>query len=279
MRIKQNADDVAYHRRAGSSAGNPLAFSRRASVTNQAKAILKRAARGFGVEISRVPRLFDGSAYQPVRPLASYSPWNTDAAFRSAYASVGAFTLVDAYRCFELWKLVEQAAKLERGSFIEIGVWRGGTGALIATQAKRCGNRDKVFLCDTFTGVVKAGAKDSQYRGGEHADTDRQTVERLIAEMGLDNVEILQGVFPEDTGPRVQDVQFRFCHIDVDVYQSAKDIVDWIWHKLVPGGIVVYDDYGFPGCVGITRYVEEQTLCGDRILIHNLNGHAVVIKR
>src|SRR5579863_729166 len=38
MRIKQNADDVAYHRRAGSSAGNPLAFSRRASASNQAKA-------------------------------------------------------------------------------------------------------------------------------------------------------------------------------------------------------------------------------------------------
>ncbi len=64
------------------------------------------------------------------------------------------------------------------------------------------------------------------------------------------------------------------------LYQSAKDIaLEWIWHKMVPGGIVVYDDYGFPSCVGITRYVEEQTLCGDRILIHNLNGHAVVIKR
>ena len=75
-----------------------------------------------------------------------------------------------------------------------------------------------------------------------------------------------------------QDMQFRFCHIDVDVYQSAKDIVDWIWDKMVPGGITVYDDYGFMGCDGITRFVEEQSTYKDRVTIHNLNGHAIVIK-
>jgi O-methyltransferase len=44
------------------------------------------------------------------------------------------------------------------------------------------------------------------------------------------------------------------------------------------GGLVVYDDYGFPRCDGITRHVDEQRTLADRVVIHNLNGHAVVLK-
>ena len=96
--------------------------------------------------------------------------------------------------------------------------------------------------------------------------------------MNLDNVQILQGIFPDQTSHEIKDLQFRFCHIDVDVYQSAKDIVDWIWDRMVHGGIIVYDDYGFRLCDGITRYVEEQMLYKDRLVLHNLNGHAVIMK-
>lgn len=138
--------------------------------------------------------------------------------FQEALASIKGYTIVDKYRCFELWKLIEQSAKLISGSIIEIGVWRGGTGALIAKQAKNCGIRDRVFLCDTFTGVVKANEKDPTYKGGEHADTSRQVVDELIfTRMNLDNVEILEGIFPDQTGHGIEDLQFRFCHIDVDV--------------------------------------------------------------
>ncbi len=72
--------------------------------------------------------------------------------------------------------------------------------------------------------------------------------------------------------------RFRLVHVDVDVYQSAKDVMARIWDRIVPGGIVVYDDYGFKGCEGITRYVNEQVAQPDRLVLHNLNGHAIVIK-
>ena len=44
------------------------------------------------------------------------------------------------------------------------------------------------------------------------------------------------------------------------------------------GGIIVYDDYGFYGCDGISRFVEEQMSLPDRVVLHNLNGHAVTVK-
>ena len=48
------------------------------------------------------------------------------------------------------------------------------------------------------------------------------------------DIEILGGIFPEETGGKVENLKFRFCHIDVDVYLSAKDVTEWIWEWLVP---------------------------------------------
>lgn len=73
--------------------------------------------------------------------------------------------------------------------------------------------------------MVKAGSADPLYRGGEHSDTSRRKVEELIVErLELDNVKILEGVFPDET------------------------------------------------------FVEEQTGLPDRLLFHNLNGHAIIVK-
>jgi O-methyltransferase len=237
---------------------------------------LRILTQKLGYEIHRIERSRDGP-YTAVRPLATYSPWNRDKRFLETYRIIQAHTLVDIYRCFELWTLVGQVKKL-RGSLIEVGVWRGGTGALIAKRASMCGIRETVYLCDTFGGVVKASDKDSQYKGGEHSDTSKQVVESLLATLGLTNAWILAGIFPEETAKSVEKQSFSFCHIDVDVYQSAKDAVDWIWERIVSGGILVYDDYGFRSCDGITRYVEEQISEPDRLIIHNLNGHAIVVK-
>jgi O-methyltransferase len=64
----------------------------------------------------------------------------------------------------------------------------------------------------------------------------------------------------------VENLKFRLCHIDVDVYQSAKDVTEWIWERLVSGGIIVYDDYGGDTTPGIARYVDAQLRFNDRIV-------------
>jgi O-methyltransferase len=166
---------------------------------------------------------------------------------------------------------VAQSRKLS-GSGIEIGVWRGGTGALIAQQAKASGIHERV------AGVVKASTKDSDHRGGEHADTSAQIVASLLDSLSLGNAVIVEGIFPERTASSIEDTSFRFCHIDVDAYRSAKDCVDWLWPRLTVGGIIVCDDFGCEHCDGIARYVEEQLPERDRLIVQNLNGHAVVIK-
>jgi O-methyltransferase len=125
---------------------------------------------------------------------------------------------------------------------------------------------------------VKAGAYDPIFRGGEYSDATQDGVKAFICSLQLRTVEIIAGVFPEHTGRHLMDKQFEFCLIDVDTYQSAKSISEWVWGILTIGGVIVYDDFGNLTTPGVTRLVEEQFQIQDRIVVHNVNGHAVVVK-
>ncbi len=208
---------------------------------------------------------------------ATYSPWLLDREFQDTHAIIKDRTLVDIYRCYELWHLLSQTAHLD-GDVLEVGTWRGGTGCLLGKRAKLLGLATEIFLCDTFEGVVKTGDVDANYGGGEHADTSIPIVEGLAKDLGLDNIRILKGIFPEDTADQIADRTFRLCHIDVDVYQSGKDILEWAWARMPVGGIVVFDDFGFPSTTGITKLVHEFEGLDDRVCVQNLNGHAVYVK-
>jgi O-methyltransferase len=241
------------------------------------KKTMKGVLRKLGFQLTRLPEEMAGE-YEQVKVDATYAPWKSAPEFLSTYNLVRQNTLVDIYRCWELWSLAGQTMKRD-GGILEVGVWRGGTGALMAKRASLAGSNEPIYLCDTFEGVVKAGSNDDYYKGGEHADTSQPVVEDLLRSLAITNVRILRGIFPDDTAHLIGPAErFRLCHIDVDVYQSAKDVMAWVWDRMVPGGIVVYDDYGFRGCEGITKYVNEQVSDVDRMVLHNLNGHAVVIK-
>lgn len=218
-------------------------------------------------------------SYDLVKPSANYSPWQADRDFNTIYEQVKSYTLVDVYRCYELWELAAQIHKIEPGAaFIEIGVWRGGTAAIIGNKLSRLNASNIFYLADTFEGVPKSSAKDTFYFDGEHKDTSEQMVHGFLADK-YGHYQILKGIFPEDTSHNIPaETKFGFCHIDVDVYNSAKDIVNWIWDKLIPGGVIVFDDYGFHYCDGITRFVNELKQDNNKLVIHNLNGHAIVVK-
>ena len=223
----------------------------------------------------------DGFHYGFSFPSANYTPWQGDEAFMKIYNQIKENTLVDIYRCYELWQLVQKVQSLNAdAAVLEVGVWRGGTAGIMAQQLSNLKSTATLYLADTFTGVAKAGDNDSFYTGGEHNDTSQQIVEDVLKNKNQYlHYKILKGIFPEDTAHEIKTgEQFGLCHIDVDVYDSAKDILEWVWDKLIPGGVVVFDDYGFHSCTGVTKLVDGYRNHADRQIIHNLNGHAIMIK-
>jgi len=208
-----------------------------------------------------------------------YEPWEDEGVFHFAYSIVqGWATVVDIIRCWELWDLVHQTAHLE-GALLEVGCWNGGSGGIIGLAAKKAGIRDTTFLCDTFSGTVKGNNVDAGYvDDGAFSSASKKLVERVLFGLQVSNYKILEGIFPEETGYLLGDSRIRFCHIDVDTYQSAADTYEWVWPRLVVGGILVYDDYGYLVTPGISKHVNEIRHGEDRISMYNLNEHAVLIK-
>jgi O-methyltransferase len=217
-------------------------------------------------------------AYEHILIPDAYAPWAIDEEFLAVWEAAEPNTLVDIYRSHELYELVREVADLP-GDILEVGVWRGGTGAVLAAAARRYKPAAQVWLCDTFTGVVKAGEHDPTYRGGEHADTSSEIVYSLLKDLALTNVTVLTGIFPNQTAIALGDVPIALCHVDVDVYQSAADTVAWAVPRMRTGSILVFDDYGFSSCKGITRLVEELRTAGSWQYIYNVNKHAILIKR
>lgn len=252
------------------------------------KKLVKSLFHHTGIYIGKSPTYqgkanfeIDGFRFGLSFPSANYTPWNGDAEFLEIYGQIKNNTLVDIYRCFELWQLVKKIHSINKdASILEVGVWRGGTAGIMAQQLACLNSNATLYLADTFTGVAKAGANDSFYSGGEHSDTSQYIVEDVLKNKSqYPHFKILKGIFPEDTAHKIMPIeQFGLCHIDVDVYSSAKDILEWVWGKLIVGGVVVFDDYGFHSCTGVTKLVEEYRYHTDRQVIHNLNGHAIMIK-
>ena len=219
------------------------------------------------------------AASEIILPNSDYSPWSQDRDFIEVFSKIRKNTLVDVYRCWELWETASQVIKSVPGDFLEVGVWKGGTAAVLTSKMAKLDPTRTVYLADTFEGVVKAGLNDSVYVGGEHRDTSIPIVQDLLDnQLKVSNYKILKGVFPDTTGSEIIDLVFSLVHIDVDVYQSSKEIFNWVWPRIAKGGVVIFDDYGFTLCDGVTKHVNEMKNDTDKLVFYNLNGHAIIIK-
>jgi O-methyltransferase len=141
-----------------------------------------------------------------------------------------------------------------KGAAAEIGVWRGGTAQLISSVLYH----KMIYLFDTFEGLpaVSPDFDKNFHCEGEFGDTCYEDVKNLFAQQ--DYVKVIKGVFPgsiekNNTYPR----EFCFVHVDVDLYQSAKDSCEHFYPLLVPGGVMIFDDYGFGTCPGVRQAVDE----------------------
>jgi O-methyltransferase len=203
----------------------------------------------------RVARLLE-----PLMPLFNHlrwgghnpiRPWRDEPEFVVLFREIQERTLVDESRCFTLFQLAGQARSLP-GDVVEIGVYKGGTARLLA---RSFGPTDKtVHLFDTFSGLPDPDPARDYHQTGEFGDASLESVRRYLADCG--NVMLYPGRFPETAGP-VESGRFCLAHVDIDLYRSAVDCCEFLYPRLVPGGLMIFDDYGFRSCPGVKRAVDE----------------------
>ena len=132
------------------------------------------------------------------------------------------------------------------GCIVEVGVYRGGTAWQLAALARVRGV--PLYLYDTFTGIPYRNVE----KGDTHVVGDFSDVNEAEVRAAIPDAIFCKGVFPDtlvEMGP------ISFVHCDCDQYQAVKDVITHLYPKLLPGGMIVFDDYA---CLeGATRAVDE----------------------
>lgn len=217
-----------------------------------------------------------GHTYGLLFPRDRYMPWKDDASFQASYASVRHRALIGEEGAWELWDLVKQVEPLP-GDFIEVGSYRGGSAALIALRAKQLNSVRRVHICDTFEGVVKTSNHDSTFRGGELKSTFGD-VRGFFDSLGLDNVNLVKGIFPGDTYAAIESEIVVLANIDTDAYRSSKEAILAIDRLMPVGGVIALGDYGFFNTDGVTTLGNELKAFSHYRSVYNLNGWLIMIK-
>jgi O-methyltransferase len=216
------------------------------------KKIVEGAFLSIGLEIKRVPApppIPDGEFYKPL-----FSPWNDYGDFAKYRVLAAPYTLVSRDRLYVLYTLTLNAIHL-CGDFWECGVYKGGTARMLAEfLAAHARPGLKLHLFDTFSGMPETDAKLDIHRKGDFSDTDLEKVRRVVG--NPERVEFHPGWIP-DTFHDMSDSRVAFAHVDVDIYQSVWDCCEFIYPRLATGGVMVFDDYGFPTCPGARKAVDE----------------------
>ena len=207
---------------------------------------------------------------EALRPLPV---WNEDREFTRIFGKIE-YTLVDHARCYILHQFAKQAAGLP-GDLAEVGVYKGGTAKLLAlTISPRA--KKELHLFDTFTGMPAADASADCHHEGDLGDTSLEAVQRSLRDCS--NVHFYKGFFPATAGP-IESLRFCMVHIDADIYKSVKDSCVFFYPRMEKGGIMVFDDYGFPSCPGARKAVDEFFADKPESPVYLPSGQCVVFRK
>lgn len=146
-----------------------------------------------------------------------------------------------------------------QGYFLEAGVYQGGSLEVLT----RFNPDVEVIAIDSFEGVPEATPEKDFHRLGDFNEVDFHAMAGYF-KMIYPRVRIVKAFIPKAFDFFDDNARFSFCHIDLDMYQSIKDSLDFCLPRMLEGGMILLDDYNqrsTPGCkLAIDDFFEESSL-------------------
>jgi O-methyltransferase len=186
----------------------------------------------------------DVELYRPM-----FSPWLSPE-WRKTLRADDARSLLTPQARYNLFSLALVATRRCEGDLAECGVYKGGTARILAELEP---NRP-LHLFDTFDGMPETDPKRDLHKARRLRGYERSIGAGVS--LGSANVKIEVGLIP-DSLRSVGDRAFSFVHIDLDIYNAIKSASEFFYPRMVSGGILLFDDYGFPSCPGARAAVDE----------------------
>lgn len=125
------------------------------------------------------------------------------------------------------------------GDFVECGTYRGYSASVVAKYVGLEQTGKNFFLYDLFD---PTGATGEGHRMPEHGPELHAKVTARFAEYAT--VRVIKGRVP-DSFAQACPQAIAFLHIDMNSADAEIAALDHLFDRVVPGGIVVFDDYGY----------------------------------
>jgi hypothetical protein len=163
-----------------------------------------------------------------------------------------------------IFELIESTLPLS-GHVAECGVWQGSTLLPTGLFLKRRAPGKRLFGFDSFQGLNETVARDVTLGGddderkaiGGFANTSCEAVQQKVSQFGLDDVVTLVPGYFQDTLHQHAEKSFSFVHLDCVIYESYRTTLEFFYPRMVPGGIILLDEYLDPPWPGCTLAVDE----------------------
>jgi len=154
-------------------------------------------------------------------------------------------SLLSNDRICNLIKYSQYAAPHE-GYIFEAGVYSGGSLEILAKY-----NPNKPILAvDSFEGLPPITEGVDYHKEGDFDGISFNSINGYFR-MVYPAVRIVKGFIPKVFDYFDGNTTFCFSHIDLDLYQSIRDTLDFVIPRTRKGGVILLDDYcvhSTPGC-------------------------------
>jgi O-methyltransferase len=145
-------------------------------------------------------------------------------------------------------------------STAECGVYKGvGSAIICAALDKTYTSGEYHFAFDSFEGLPAPAAADSDGTGTVHWKPNDLAVPEGSASTALSGFpfcRLVKGWIPGSLAVAAGH-RFRLVHIDVDLYETTREALEFFYPRIVRGGVILCDDYGMISCPGARKAMDE----------------------
>jgi hypothetical protein len=128
------------------------------------------------------------------------------------------------------------------GDFVECGVLRGFCSAVIVDYLNFATVPKTYYLYDTFSGIPAEFDTEHHDQPNMHAPRLYENVCERFAP--YPNVRVVKGIVPHVLHEAAPE-KIAFLHLDMNSSKSEIAALEVLFDRISPGGIVIFDDYGW----------------------------------
>ena len=173
-----------------------------------------------------------------------------------------------------------QNTKSERKNLAEFGVCDGLTAYYAISAAKKLQVSFEAYLYDAWEEMKSEFLLDSEKSSaGSYSYLNLENTKNNLSYLSVEQLIFNKGYIPEVFGSAQNPDQLVWIHIDLNSAMPTIQALDKFWDLLEVGGLILFDDFAWPGYEDTQNQVEKWMLNKKCNILHLPTGQAIIFKQ